>query len=98
MLSVSEEWPDRYQYSNTHRKISQAPPAISSRLEEIFVAGKDDPDVMEAFNAENVVLFLFLIGPDNWRDEVGEGSGRRRLPRKSNMSAGLINKKTNLTR
>lgn len=53
---------------------------------------------MEAFNVENVVLFLFLIVPDNRGDEVGEGSYRRRLPRKSNMFAGLINKKTNLTR
>lgn len=38
----------------------------------MFVAGKDDPDVMEAFNVENVVLFLFLIAPDN----QGLGWGR----------------------
>ena len=53
---------------------------------------------MEAFNVENVVLFLFLIAPDNQGIEVRERSCRRRLPRKSNMFARLINKKTNLTR
>lgn len=29
---------------------------------------------MEAFNVENVVLFLFLIAPDNQDVEVGEKS------------------------
>lgn len=38
------------------------------------MAGKDDPDVMEAFNVENVVLFLFLIAPDNQGDELGRGA------------------------
>lgn len=90
--------PDHYQYSNTHRKISQAPPAINLQLEEIFVAGKDDPDVIEAFNVENVVLFLFLIVLDNRGVQVGERRSRRRLLTESNLFARLINMKTNLTR
>lgn len=45
--------------------------SINPLLEEISVAGKDDQDVMEAFNVENVVLFLFLIGPDNQGVRVG---------------------------
>lgn len=51
---------------------------------------------MEAFNVENVVLFLFLIAPDNqgskWEEEL-----QGRLPKESNMFARLINKKINLT-
>lgn len=53
---------------------------------------------MEAFNVENVVLFLFLIGPDNQGVKVGEQSYRGRLPRKSNMFARLIDTKINLTK
>lgn len=53
---------------------------------------------MEAFNVENVVLFLFLIVPDNWGVQVGERRSRRRLPTESNLFARLINMKTNLTR
>ena len=45
--------------------------SINPLLEEISVASKDDQDVMEAFNVENVVLFLFLIGPDNQGVRVG---------------------------
>lgn len=53
---------------------------------------------MEAFNVENVVLFLFLIAPDNRGVDVGERSYRRRLPRKSHLFARLINRKINLTK
>lgn len=48
--------------------------SINPLLEEISVASKDDQDVMEAFNVENVVLFLFLIGPDKQGVRVGEQS------------------------
>lgn len=53
---------------------------------------------MEAFNVENVVLFLFLIVPDNQGVQVGERRSRRRLPTESNLFVRLINMKTNLTR
>lgn len=53
---------------------------------------------MEAFNVENVVLFLFLIAPDKEGVEVGERSYGGRLPKESNMFARLINKKINLTK
>lgn len=53
---------------------------------------------MEAFNVENVVLFLFLIVPENQGVQVGERRSRRRLPMESNLFARLINMKTNLTR
>ena len=62
------------------------------------MAGKDDPDVMEAFNVENVVLFLFLIAPDNQGVKLGRGAAEGgRLPKESNMFARLIIKKINLT-
>lgn len=62
----------------------------------MLVAGPDDSDGMEAFNGGAATPFLSRT-PQIAMTTAGGESLRRSLPGSSNMFAGLINKKINLT-
>lgn len=63
---------------------------------ETLVSGRDDPDVTEAFSAGTAVPFLSRAPRTARARPAGRRCGRS-LPSRSNMFAGLINKKINLT-